>query len=130
LDEIDDPFVNGPAFIQERLETPDIRIFRVGEDLFVAFYLHSPSIDYREHQDAIVTYIEDKSAYEEYLQPLIKLSDHLGLEYCAVDLKRKQGTEDKFKFLEINTLPMFSEFDKKSEGKIAKGIVDLLHRNT
>lgn len=130
LDEVDDPFVNGPAFIQEKLETPDMRIFRVGADLFVAFYLHSPSVDYRERQDATVTYIEDESVYEEYLQPLIKLSDHLGLEYCAVDLKRKQGTEKEFKFLEINTLPMFSEFDKKSEGKIAKGIVDLLYTGT
>lgn len=126
LDEIEYPFVNGPAFVQEKLNTPDMRIYRIG-DTFVAFKLYSQSIDYRVKQDVQIEYVSDEDAYSEFIESYKKLSDELKLEYSCIDLKK--GNDEKFYFLEINTAPMFAAFDATCGLQISVALADLLQRH-
>jgi hypothetical protein len=51
--------------------------------------------------------------------------EHLGLDFGAADFKRCPETGD-YRFLEVNSAPMFSAFDRVVSGALSGAIVDWL----
>jgi hypothetical protein len=111
-----------PAIIQERLITPDIRVYVVGRKIFV-FKITSPCLDYRQDPSPAVEYI---TGFDPLLgAKLRRLNRALGLDFSASDLKTCART-GRLKFLEINSSPMFVAFDKASDGKLVDGMIEAL----
>jgi len=105
------------SFVQQKLESPDLRIYRIGSD-FISFNLFSDHLDYRTDNEVKIKEVKIR----DFDDRLKTLSNFLGLNYCCIDLK-KDKTTDEYLFLEINSSPMFSEFDKIAEGKLSKAII-------
>lgn len=124
LSDVADPFVNGPCFVQRRMQQPEVRIYKIGPQAHV-FKMHTDSLDYRERQDVKVEYVIDPAPYAEYIESLHKLADTLQMDYCSVDLKSTGN--DSYVFLEINAMPMFAAFDMHCGMKISTAIADYLH---
>ena len=53
------------------------------------------------------------------------LMDKLGLNWGAADFKKCRRTAQWY-FLEVNSSPMFSVFDRKAAGKICDAILEFL----
>lgn len=111
-----------PAIVQERLNTPDIRVYIVGKKVFV-FKITSQSLDYRQDPSPVVEYLAgfDRAL----LAKLRRLNQALGLDFSASDFKTCPRTGN-LKFLEINSSPMFVAFDRASEGRLVNGMIEAL----
>jgi hypothetical protein len=114
-------FTRAPSLLQERLVPPDLRVYRVGEAWF-AFTLEGDAVDYRVGPEVRIEPVAPEPAL---VGPLTRLTDSFGLDFAAADFKRCAGT-GAFRFLEVNSAPMFAAFDRKVEGAIADAIVDRL----
>jgi len=114
-----------PAIVQERLVSPDIRVFRVGSE-FMAFSIESKHIDYRTDETCKLTRVENAS--KSLLQKLKRLTDRLGLDFAAADYKICRDT-GKLKFLEVNTAPMFVAFDRAGKGCITETMFRFFEAN-
>jgi hypothetical protein len=110
-----------PAIVQRRLDSPELRLYVVGATS-VAFELRSPSLDYRERQDATICEVEVPWLEEHALR---RLMEALRMDFGAADFKRDPGTGD-WVFLELNTSPMFALFDEICGGDIGRAIVETL----
>lgn len=104
-----------PAIVQERLDPPEVRVYRAGET-FLSFDMASASLDYRETQDCTVTPIDNDPLL---VAGLRRLTDALRLDFAAADFKGG-------KFLEVNSGPMFAAFDAVSDGAVSGAIVQAL----
>ena len=109
-----------PCFLQERLSYPELRLFRVGKHYF-AFEITSDVIDYRATTNVEMREVEMPNDLHLALE---RLSDRLGLDYAATDLKFNPRANN-FQFLEINSMPMFTAYDDHTEGRLSDAI--LLH---
>lgn len=114
-------WAESPAIIQRRLVTPDLRVYRVGEAWF-GFELRSEKLDYRIDADVKITTLAPPS---DLIGPLGRLMDHLGLDFGAADFKRCPET-GAYRFLEVNSAPMFSAFDRVASGALSTAILDWL----
>jgi hypothetical protein len=111
-----------PRFVQRRLHRPELRVYRIGETL-LGFHLRSDDLDYRKNQRVE---IEPLPVPEELIRPLFRLCDTLGLDFGAADfMKDDSGI---YRFLELNSQPMFAAFDRASEGKLCDAIIDYLEQ--
>ena len=90
---------------QERLVGPDLRIYRLGAQLF-GFSIRSDALDYRTDPKATVI---PAPVPEGLRAGLIALCDEMGLDFCASDFKTcpHSGT---FLYLETNAAPMIAAF--------------------
>jgi len=113
-----------PITMQAKMLKPEFRFFRIG-DQYRSYTMDSPSLDYRENQDAKV---EEVTFPEIYKDKFIELTDRLGLNYAAADYISDPQTGDLC-FLEINSGAMFAAFDYASEGALCKDIFDFLLSN-
>lgn len=106
--------VDQPYIVQEKLSYPEMRLFRVGEHYF-AFEIQSEVVDYRANDNFSMVEVP---APDKLVLALSLLSNKLGLDYAAADLKTnpKTGT---LEFLEINTMPMFTGYDNVAEGRLS-----------
>ena len=111
-----------PAIVQERIPGPDLRVYGVGDQLF-AFNLESPSLDYRELQDATITQCDVPSVVR---KSLLQLMAQLDLDWFAADFKIPSVGAPVF--LEVNSNPMFSVFDVVSKGALTSAMLDQLHK--
>ena len=111
-----------PAIIQERLVSPDVRIFRVGKE-FMAFGIESKEIDYRVDSACKLSVIARLP--KQLTQQLKRLTDRIGLDFAAADYKTC-GDTGKLKFLEVNTAPMFVAFDRAGKGAITDAMLRFL----
>jgi hypothetical protein len=111
-----------PAIVQERLRSPDLRVFRVGAH-FQSFKLQTDALDYRTRNDVKVS--ASPNPDEALLRRLEKLTDAAGLDFAAVDLKRAP-TNDEWVFLEVNSGPMFAAFDVAAKGRLVSRMVQHL----
>jgi hypothetical protein len=111
-----------PAIVQQRINGEDIRTYRVGEHLF-GFRILSEAVDYR--QTSARRILELKVIPEHIVKSLFKIMDHMGLNWGAADFKKCDKT-GKWYFLEVNSNPMFSVFDKEAGGTISKAIIGTL----
>lgn len=123
LDGLKAEVLPAPAIVQERLVSPDVRVFLVGDRHF-AFCLASDALDYRT--DPAVA-IETMEVDETLLAPLKALAAELGLDYSAADFKTR-ATNGELVFLEINSGPMFAAFDKAANGALVDAMIDWLVR--
>jgi len=106
-----------PAFLQNKLETPEYRIYSIFGDL-VCFKLESKLLDHRTDQNVNITHIDQNIFKTDTLIKINKLCGILDLDFAAIDLKTDTETENEI-FLEINDFPMHSRFDLESFGKVS-----------
>jgi hypothetical protein len=114
-------FADAPTIVQQRLEAPDLRIYRVGDRWF-PFTLISAEIDYRASRDVTIM---PAAAPLDLVRALAALMNHLGLDFGAADFKCCPDTGWPL-FLEVNSAPMFSTFDQVLSGALADAIIDWL----
>lgn len=112
-----------PWIVQEKLAYPEMRLFRVGKHFF-AYKIDSEVIDYRIDKNFRM---EAVTPPPELVEAMQKLTDRMGLDYAAADLKSDPVT-GRLKFLEINTMPMFTGYDDASKGALSDAILLALKR--
>ncbi|MCK6520073.1 hypothetical protein L6R49_01420 [Myxococcota bacterium] len=117
----EDAAAPSPAFVQERLFGPELRVTLVGARAFT-FELHTDALDHRATPDAPFDRAEDPP--EAVLSPLRALAGALGLELCAADLKR--DARGALVLLEMNAQPMYTAYDTACGGAITDAVLDLL----
>ncbi|HYK01760.1 MAG TPA: hypothetical protein VE974_08390 [Thermoanaerobaculia bacterium] len=110
-----------PAIVQERLEPPELRIYRVGRT-FLSFDVSSDALDYRTSNNTAVTFRKNEQTL---IAPLRKLMNVLRLDFGAADFKTCPKT-GRFLFLEVNSSPMFAAFDAASDGAVSRAIAHYL----
>lgn len=111
-------FARGAGIIQPRLTGQEYRAYVVGDEVF-AYRMDTSSLDYREKQDVRVVPVplSDIRVAEKVRQ----LSHRKGLYFSATDLK--EDADGQIHFLEINSSPMFSEFDRVSCGQLTEAML-------
>ena len=107
--------------MQQCLEPPELRVFRIGEQWF-GFNLISDALDYRTSKS---TRIQVATVEGEIIKKLTSLSDQLCLDFAAADFKTCPKTKE-LQFLEINSNPMFAGFDLKVDGALSDAILSHL----
>ena len=128
-----------PCLVQERLDYPEYRVFRIGADI-LSFEIRSDHLDYRTHQSAGIRVVDDAVIGSDLIAKLVELSDAFGIDFFACDLKTRPGDKESDKqgdqerdreivFLEMNTNPMFVAHNAVSHGRLASMIVTALARN-
>ncbi len=110
-----------PALVQERLVPPELRLYVVGSRV-LGFLVESPHLDYREHHDARVV---PTAVDPELSDKLLALAQRMGLDFAAADFKTSP-VDQRPRFLEINTAPMFAAFDRAAGGALTDAMVDVL----
>ena len=106
-----------PAIVQERLDYPELRLFRVGGHYF-AFRVESATLDCRADPGIRVTEIAPPRAL---LAAMHRLSAALGLDYAAADFKT-DPRDGAPVFLEINSMPMFTGYDDAARGRLSDAL--------
>lgn len=107
-----------PQMVQQRLDQPELRVFRVGEAWF-GFQVISDVLDYRTSSATRMKVVDVPA---ELVEKLTLLSDHLGLDFAAADFKTDART-GQLQFLEINTNPMFAGFDQVAAGALSDALL-------
>lgn len=112
-----------PAFIQEKLYAPEIRIYWINGEL-ISFKIKCDSLDYRKvsSNNIEVKQVSTTSFDNNLLQKIAKLMAILELDFAAIDFKYNK--EKKLHFLEVNDFPMFSYFDRVCVHKISDKIIE------
>ena len=114
-------YAAGPGFAQERCPGQEYRIYLAGDDNY-AFRMETDALDYREKQDVKVVEVNPGQFRETEL--VNRLAHRNGLHYAACDLKTDK--DGRLCFLEINSAPMFSEFDRAAKGRLSESMVKWL----
>lgn len=112
-----------PAFVQERLVPPEVRIYRIGRHWF-GFRVESDRLDYRTDRTVGLQPI-DLAPHADLIQGLDILTKHLGLDFGAADFKTCPQT-GRLLFLEFNNAPMFAAFDRVCNGLVVDAILETL----
>jgi glutathione synthase/RimK-type ligase-like ATP-grasp enzyme len=113
-----------PFITQNRLEQPELRLYRVGTR-FIAFDMRSDVLDYRTTN---TTQVVPKPLHEvppELCDGLGRLMDVLEMDFGAGDFKSDPDT-GRMLFLELNSSPMFYGFDLVTGGAVSDAILDTL----
>lgn len=90
---------------QEQLVGPEMRVYRVGGQLF-GFHIHSDALDYRTDPAAVVSPVPVPDDLR--LRPFA-LTDEMGLDFCASDFKTCPHSGN-WVYLETNAAPMIAAF--------------------
>ncbi len=113
-----------PATIQAELVAPEVRVYPIA-GRFHAFSVESEALDYRTDSGVKVTPLDLDMLPGHILPGLTSLMDSLGANFGAADFKTC-GRTGELLFLELNSAPMFSVFDKTCDGALIHSIVDFL----
>lgn len=120
------PVVHGslpaPAIVQERLVSPEIRVYRMHQRCF-AYQLVAEALDYRATTDCVIMPVAESDLPDGFTARLATLMDRLQMDFGAADFKACPRT-GQWQFLEINDGPMFAAFDAVSGGRLAEALVD------
>lgn len=119
---VKDGRVAAPAIVQPRLVPPEMRVYAVGRKYF-SFNVISPELDYRVTQNCHVEFAGTPPS--ELTDPLGALLAKLSLDFAAADFKTCPE-KGHLLFLEVNTGPMFSAFDRASDGKLCEAMIEAL----
>ncbi|MGH6664676.1 MAG: ATP-grasp domain-containing protein [Pseudolabrys sp.] len=115
------PIARYPRFVQQRMRRPELRVYRIGDELF-GFSLTSPDLDYRTQNRARLKPARVPAALGDKFHALC---EDLGLDFAAGDFMRHPAGGGH-RFLEVNSQPMFAAFDAASGGRICDAIIDFL----
>lgn len=110
-----------PRFIQERLKRPELRVYRIGDEVF-GFYISSDDLDYRSNNRVT---LEPGEVPISIKRGFWALCERLGLDFAAGDFMKRE-CDGEYCFLEVNTQPMFAAFDIATDGKVCDAIIDYL----
>ena len=113
-----------PAIVQPMLAYPERRIYRVGAQFFV-FDIASRTLDSRLDGDMQITSMGTETLDPAVLGGLVTLTDEIGCDFCAVDMKTDPGS-GALLFLELNSSPMFLAYDKAGGGAMSEAMVRYL----
>ncbi|MBL0375534.1 hypothetical protein JJB09_26400 [Rhizobium sp. KVB221] len=114
-----------PAFVQEKLDYPEYRIYRLG-NRFISFVVQSEELDYRFDRAARMAVCQsDHGPLATIVPSLRMMSDELGLNFCAFDMKTRASTGELC-FLEVNSGPMFAAHDQVSSGELGRVLLEEL----
>lgn len=113
-----------PAFIQEKLQSSEIRMYWIGGEIFI-FKIKCDTLDYRKLKsiDVEIKQVSTNSFDNGFLIKIGKLMGLLELDFGAIDFKYNE--EKELIFLEVNDFPMFSYFDKICNNKLSNKIIEL-----
>lgn len=117
-----------PAFVQQRLVPPEVRVYGVGAGgrrRFVAFRVESTELDYRVDEASRVVHLPLDEVDGSAVAGLGRLMDALEMDYGAADFKADPETGE-LRFLEVNSGPMFVAFDAASGFAVSDAILDWL----
>ncbi|HSU13212.1 hypothetical protein [Longimicrobium sp.] len=117
-----------PAFVQQRLVPPEVRVYGVGAGerrRFVAFRVESTELDYRVDNESRVVHLPIGEVDAAAVAGLGRLMDALEMDYGAADFKADAETGE-LRFLEVNSGPMFAAFDAASGHAVSDAILDWL----
>jgi hypothetical protein len=120
--ELCDGIAASPAIVQDRLSGPDLRIYGINGGC-MGFRIQADAVDYRESRNRNIEWIDHLPGST--VEGLGRLMASMGLDWCAADFKAHPESGD-LTFLEINSNPMFSVFDRVGRGAIADAIVQFL----
>lgn len=115
------PAAPQPAFVQTRLDGPEVRAYVVGGRV-LAWEILTDALDHRADPRAPVRRV---ALPDPERGLLLTLARTLGLDFAAADLKRDPA-DGALVFLEINTQPMWTAYDNDCGGELVDAIVDLL----
>lgn len=107
-----------PAFIQNRLGGPELRVYLIGAQIF-CWEILTDVLDHRCDPQAGLRAAILPQAETDALK---MLAEQLGLDIAAADFKRDPQTGDLV-FLEINTQPMWLAYDIAAQGALADAMV-------
>ena len=110
-----------PITLQKKMLKPEYRFWRIGNK-FHAFSMDSPSLDYRETQDAKVI---EAPFPEEYKEKFVQLTDVLGLDFAGADYIT-DPEKGELALLEVNSGPMFTAFDHASKNELCMNMARFL----
>lgn len=110
-----------PYIIQEKMIYPEMRLFRAGSEYF-GISINNETLDSREGKNLKM---EEVDVPEHIIKAMKRLTNELGLDYSAADLKTCPET-GKLMFLEINTMPMMTGYDNVLNGYLSLAIIDVL----
>ncbi|MEM6384779.1 MAG: hypothetical protein AAF718_00955 [Pseudomonadota bacterium] len=113
-----------PAIVQEKLEYPEFRVYLIGGEP-VVFETHAATLDFRADRDSRTVWCDASVIPPGLLAGLRRHAADLGLDFCAYDLKTRKATGELC-YLEVNSGPMFSAFDKLANGALAAQMVNWL----
>ena len=122
--ELRDGVAATPAIVQRRLSGPDLRIYRIGRR-YAGFRIRSEMLDYRMARGASTIEPLD-SLPDSLIERLGMLMDAMGLDWGAADFKIGAEGEEEPVFLEVNSDPMFSVFDRIGKGAITGAMFEML----
>ncbi|WP_341365427.1 hypothetical protein [Yoonia sp. BS5-3] len=111
-----------PILLQEYIEGYDVRVHQVGHQS-IGERIRSDDVDYR---------FSKRNSYELFSPPpkicefCFDAIEQNGLLFGGIDFKVRDG---KYYFLEVNSLPDYRGYDKRSNFLITREIVDLFVRN-
>ena len=117
-----------PAFVQQRLVPPEVRVYAVGMGdgrRYVAFRVESDELDYRVDEQSRVVHLAPGEVDAGVFTGLGRLMDALEMDYGAADFKADSETGE-LRFLEVNSSPMFAAFDAASDSAVSDAILDYL----
>ena len=117
-----------PAFVQQRLVPPEVRVYGVGAGgrrRYVAFRVESTELDYRVDNASRVVHLPPNEVDASSVAGLGRLMDALEMDYGAADFKADPDTGE-LRFLEVNSGPMFAAFDAASGFAVSDAILDWL----
>tara|TARA_X000001388_G_scaffold15787_1_gene9667 strand:- start:12 stop:782 length:771 start_codon:yes stop_codon:yes gene_type:complete len=104
------------SIIQHRIHGKNKRLYIINTVPF-CFEIVSDKIDYREDS---ATYVKLSDISSGIIKKVKKLMGKIQLNFVAVDFMVDKN--NKYWFLEINTMPMFAAFDLKVNGLLSKTI--------
>ena len=104
-----------PAIIQKKIVGINKRLFIIKNKTF-CFDIITHALDYRDDINAT---LKLGNMNKDTINNSKKLAKKLELNFCALDFI---NDNNKDWFLEINTMPMFSAFNIKTNNKLAKTI--------
>ncbi len=108
------------CIIQEKIEGYNKRLYLINDKYF-CFKINTDSLDYRNDDNSTIDLC---NVSKDTLNKSFKLAKKLKLNFCSLDFI----TNKKDWFLEINTNPFFSEFNKLTNDKLAKAIHEELNK--
>lgn len=110
-----------PAFIQNRLAGPELRVYIIGSQIF-SWEILTDVLDHRCDPKAGLRATTLPPAETDALKTL---AQQLGLDIAAADFKRDPHTGNLV-FLEINTQAMWMAYDIAAQGALADAMVGWL----
>lgn len=111
-----------PALVQRLLVPPELRLFGAAGRWF-GFRVESAALDYRTDPDVRV--LADPDVPAQLIAGVGRLMEAHGLDFAAADFK-SAADGGGYRFLELNSWPMFAAFDRAVGGELAGALLDWL----